>query len=147
MPKEQESLTEKTNDSLINSLNKIVLFIVRILAVLMVFVIFWALADVLMHLYKQALAPYESIFNIENLFSTLGAFLAVLIAIEVFLNILFYLKRDAIHVPLVLATALTAIARKVIVVDYATVPDAHMYATAALILSVGVTYWLVTRKD
>ncbi|MGL1835036.1 phosphate-starvation-inducible PsiE family protein [Rhodocyclaceae bacterium SMB388] len=47
-----------------------------------------------------------------------AAFLAVLIAIEIFANITLYLRDEVIHVKLVIATALMAIARKVIVLDF-----------------------------
>lgn len=143
---EHESLVVNTNDKFVNVLNKFVLFGVRILAFLAVLVIYWTLADVGYHVYRQFLSTYNSIFNIENIFSVLGAILAVLIAIEVFLNIIFYLKKDAVHVPLVLSTALTAIARKVIVLDYSTIESSYLYGTAALILAVGLSYWLVTKK-
>lgn len=143
----QESLVEESRDPLLRVLNKVVVFCVRILAILMVLLIFWALIDVIMHMYSQVVSTVASRFNIEDLFSTLGAFLAVLIAIEIFLNIVFYLKKDAIHVPLVLSTALTAVARKVILLDYNTLSADKIFATAAVIFAVGVSYWLITRKS
>ena len=142
----EEGLIKKTPDKTVNFLNKVVLGIVKILAILMVFVIIWSLADVVAVLYHHLSLPYENLFNTENVITTLGAFLASLIAIEVFLNIIFYLKSDAIHVPLVLATALTAIARKVIILDYTSTSDAHIYATAALVFAVGIIYWLATSR-
>ena len=60
-----------------------------------------------------------------------GTFMAVLIAIEIFINITVYLRDDVIHVKIVLATALMAIARKVIILDLETV-------TAEQIVAIGV---------
>lgn len=141
------SLENFEKDKFISLLSKGVLLTVRILATLMVVVIFWSLLDVGYHLYMElATNTISSIFSVDNIFELLGGFLAVLIAIEVYLNIIFYLKKDSVHVPLVLATALTAVARKVIVLDYQNVAVEHIYATAALILSVGISYWLVTVK-
>jgi len=59
--------------------------------------------------------PPLTILRISNLSDMFGSFLSVLIAIEIFLNITLYLREDVIHVKLVVATALMAIARKVIV--------------------------------
>lgn len=143
----QESLIRESPDPLIRFLNKIVVFCVRVLAILMVLLIVWSVVDVVTHVYEQIAAPPAFSFNEENLISTLGAFLAVLIAIEIFLNIIFYLNKDAIHVPLVLSTALTAVARKVIILDYKISTPDYIYATAAIILAVGLTYWLVTKKS
>jgi uncharacterized membrane protein (DUF373 family) len=141
-----ESPLKEKRDPLLRFLNAIVVYTVKILAILMVVVIVWGLVDVFMHLYDQLVTASRSRFNIENMMTTLGAFLAVLIAIEIFLNILFYLKKDVVHVPLVLSTALTAVARKMIVLDYSVTPPQYIYAIASGIFSVGIIYWLVTKK-
>lgn len=143
----QESLVEENKNPLVRNLNKAVVMAVKVLAVLMVVVVWLALADVVVHMVRELKAPPLGLFNVETLIATLGNFLVVLIAIEIFLNIVFYLKRDAIHVPLVLATALTAAARKVIIVDYTAVDALHIFGIASVIFALGLTYWLVTKKD
>jgi uncharacterized membrane protein (DUF373 family) len=77
---------------------------------------------------------------------TFGAFLAVLIAIEIFINITVYLREDVIHVRLVIATALMAVARKVIVIDFKEISYEYVWATAAVILALGLTYHLIAKK-
>ena len=141
------SLVQNTTDPLIRHLNKCVVWAVKFLAVLMVLVIFLAMIDVVAHLYRQVTASFTSAFSVENLISILGSFLAVLIAIEIFLNIVFYLKRNAIHVPLVLATALTAASRKVIIVDYSLVPPIMIFALASIIFALGIRNWLITKMS
>lgn len=141
-----ESLVKETHDQLIGFLNKVVVLAVKFLAILMVLVILWSLVDVTFHLYRLVTGTIASTFSVENLIVTLGSFLAVLIAIEIFMNIVFYLKQDAIHTPLVLATALTAVARKVIILDYTINPE-YIFGVAAVIFAVGITYWLVTKKS
>lgn len=145
---QEESLTQDSHhhDVLIKHLNKVVVFCVKCLAVLMVVVVVWGVVDVIAHLYFQIRERLESIYEMDNFFSILGTFLAVLIAIEIFKNIVFYLRKDAIHVPLVLATALTAVARKVIIIDYSAIDSMQMLATAAIILAVGITYWLIIKQ-
>lgn len=143
----KESLIEESHDPLIRYLNKAVVFSVKVLAVMMVLIIWIALADVLIHMYRELEDPLKGLFNLDRLLLMLGNFLVVLIAIEIFLNIIFYLKKDAIHVPLVLATALTAIARKVIIFDYAAVSPMYLVGVASVVLSLGITYWLITKKE
>jgi uncharacterized membrane protein (DUF373 family) len=75
-----------------------------------------------------------------------AAFLAVLIAIEIFVNITLYLRDDVIHVKLVIATALMAIARKVIVLDLTTLEPMYLFAIGVIVLALGVTYWLVSAR-
>jgi len=143
---EQESFIAKNTDPLIQVLDKVIVFCIKFLATLMVLVILWGLLGVSIHIYENVLSTPFAIRNIDNLIHLLGSFLAVLIAIEIFLNIVFYLKQDAIHVPLVLGTALTAIARKVIILDYNSITYEYILSTGALILAVGIVYWLITKK-
>lgn len=140
-----ESLVNEERDPLIRYLNKAVVIGVKFLAIFMVIVIWWSLIDVVVHVFQVIFSL--SSFSVEGLISILGDFLVVLIAIEVFLNIIFYLKKDAVHVPLVLATALTAAARKVIILDYSSASYHQIYATAGVIIALGITYWLVTKKS
>ncbi len=70
----------------------------------------------------------------------------MLIAIEIFENIILYLRDDVIHVQLVLATALMAISRKVIVFDFKELRYEFVWATAAVILSLGISYWLISGR-
>ena len=84
--------------------------------------------------------------NINDIFETFGAFMAVLIAIEIFINIRLYLGSDVLPVQLVLATALMAAARKVIVLDIDKITPHHVAALGAVMLPLGITYWLVTKK-
>lgn len=141
-----ESLTEESKDPLIRVLNKAVILSVKVLAILMVFVVWLALADVVIHMVNEFKSPPYGLFNADILLATLGSFLVVLIAVEIFLNIIFYLKEDVIHVPLVLATALTAVARKVIIFDYTSANPVYIFGAAAVILSLGITYWLITKQ-
>jgi uncharacterized membrane protein (DUF373 family) len=147
MVQPQESLVDENKDPLIHNLNRVVVWGVKYLAILMVLVIVWSLVDVSVHIALLVMIGSVTRFSVEHLITILGSFLAVLIAIEVFLNIIFYLKRDAIHVPLVLSTALTAVARKVIILDYNAVSPQYVYGIAAVIFALGLTYWLVTKKE
>jgi len=132
-------------EPLIGVLNAIARIAVRVLAVLMVFVIVWGVLDVIWILYQRLSAQPLYLLSISDILQTFGGFLAVLIAIEIFFNIVLYLRESAIHVKLVLATALMAIARKVIVFDFSDLGSEYVWATAAVILALGVSYWLVSR--
>jgi len=143
----EESVAAGHSDPLINFLHKIIRHAVRALAVLMVLVIIWGIWDVVYVLYKQLLEPPFLLLNISDILATFGAFMAVLIAIEIFLNISLYLRQDVIHVKLVVATALMAIARKVIIFDFKTLESEYVWATGAVVLALGITYFLISRED
>ena len=138
---------EPLDDPLISLLAKSIRYAVRILAVLMVLVIWWGVADVVYVLYERISNHPMYLLNISDIFATFGAFMAVLIAIEIFINITSYLRDNVIHIKIVLATAFMAVARKVIVLDYNEVSSDYVFATAALVLALSVAYWLAVVKN
>ena len=121
------------DDKFIHALKKIISHCVRALAILMLLTIVWGIADVAYVLYTRLSQPPYFLLKISDILATFGAFLAVLIAIEIFENIILYLRHDIIHVKLVVATALMAIARKVIVFDFKELKPEYIWGTAAVI--------------
>jgi uncharacterized membrane protein (DUF373 family) len=85
------------------------------------------------------------LLTISDILSTFGAFIAVMITI--FEDLTIYLRRNVIEVELVMATALMAIARKVIVLDYKELSAEYVWATAGVVLAMSVGYWLVKRQS
>ena len=151
--KEKELLSEPghelandSEDPFMGFLHKIIRTAVKVLAVLMVTVIVWGIGDVIYVLYQRLIEPPFLLLSIGDILATFGAFLAVLIAIEIFINITLYLKTNVIPVRLVVATALMAISRKVIIFDFEKVTPAFVVSTAAVVLALGITYWLITTK-
>ena len=142
-------MTQGPNDEdpLIRILNVAIRLAVRLLAIMMTVVIFLGVVDVGWTLHQKAMAPPRFIFTMSDILATFGAFLAVLIAIEIFVNIVLYLREDVIHVKIVIATALMAIARKVIILDFKEVGSDYILAVAAVVAAMGGTYWLVHRLD
>ncbi|HHD84210.1 MAG TPA: hypothetical protein ENK93_04965 [Campylobacteraceae bacterium] len=139
-------LGESHEDPFVNSLHHVIRIAVKVLAALMVIVIVWGIGDVFYVLFKRLMAPPFLLLSINDILATFGAFLAVLIAIELFINISMYLKTDVIPVRLVVATALMAISRKVIIFDYSELTPAYILATGVVVLALGITYWLITKK-
>ena len=140
-----EELSLEEEDRLMNILHHTIRGAVKVLAVLMVFTILWGVVDVVYILYQQLLAPTFTTFSIRDIVTTFGAFMAVLIAIEIFINITLYIRKDVIHVKLVVATALMAIARKVIIFDFSKITPLYIFGTATVVLALGITYWLIDR--
>jgi len=146
--KDYEGLSVKPGeDRLMNALNKVIRIGIRALAILMTFVIIWGIGDVVWVIYRHVVEPPFMILKMADILETFGAFLAVLIAVEIFLNITLYLRDDIIHVKLVVATALMAIARKVIVFDFSEISYQHVMATGMVVLALGITYWLIAKRE
>jgi uncharacterized membrane protein (DUF373 family) len=138
------------DDKLLCRLQYVIHFAVRVLAILMVFVIVMGVIDVGWMIYQKLRTSPQFILTISDMLATFGAFMAVLIAIEIFVNITIYLREDIIHVKIVMATALMAIARKVIILDIDKVEPQYIYSIASVVLAMSIGYWLVhklSRKE
>jgi uncharacterized membrane protein (DUF373 family) len=142
----QSELGVDEEDQMINVLHRIIRGAVRVLAVLMVVTILWGVVDVIMMLYTQVFRPSFEELLPRDIVVVFGSFLAVLIAIEIFANITLYLRDDVVHVKLVIATALMAIARKVIIFDFAKTAPMYLLATAAVVVALGAVYFLMDRN-
>lgn len=142
-----DELPEEHDDPLIRKLHLVIRYAIKFLAVLMVLVIIWGVLDVIYVLYTKFVSPPILLFDVSDIFVIFGAFMVVLIAVEIFINIRLYLGTNVLPIRLVIATALMAIARKVIILDISTVTAAEMLAIAAIVLALGVTHWLVGKPE
>ena len=83
----------------------------------------------------------------DDLIKVLGDLLTVLIALEVLQNITSYLRRHVVQIELVLVTALTAVARKVIVLPSGAEDKPQLLIGLGIAaLSLAAAYWLVKRS-
>jgi len=140
-----EELPTEHEDNLIAFLHIMIRIAVKLLAILMVLVIFWGVIDVIYVLYKKLITPPFFLLTITDILKTFAAFLTVLIAIEIFQNIVMYLRTDVVPIQLVVATALMAIARKVIIMDFKDLSAMYIFATGVVVLTLGITYYLVGK--
>jgi uncharacterized membrane protein (DUF373 family) len=133
-------------EPLVRVLHAIIRMAVRVLAILMTLVILMGVVDVFWVL-NERLFHTDPIFilDIGDILVTFGAFMAVLIAVEIFVNIVLYLRHDVIHVKLVIATALMAIARKVIILDFAETSAMEALALGVVLVATALAYWIVYR--
>ena len=138
---------DANQEPLVNGLLWIIRLCVRASAVLMTLVIVWSIADIAWVLYQRLMAAPLGLLGVDDILILFGTFMITLIAIEIFLNIILYLRHDVVHVKLVLATALMAVARKVIVLDYKTMSPDYVLATAAVVLALSIGYCLVAHSE
>lgn len=133
-------------DAVVRWSNRMIRHGVRVMSVLMLVIIALAIIDAAFTTFQKLMEPPIYILEVSDLLTVFSAVLVVLIAIEIYTNITLYLTADVIHIKLVVATALMAVARKVITLDDKTLEPEYFMGYAALGLSLGVTYWLIARK-
>ena len=133
------------DESFLKSISKFENVISKILAIILVFVIFIALFDLLKLLtYDLFFTNPKGIFT-APLIKIFGMFLNVMIALELMENITAYLRKHVIQLELVVVTALTAVARKIIIFD--SKADGDLTGLAIAILSLSISYWIVRSQN
>lgn len=82
----------------------------------------------------------------DRLIKLLGDLLNLLIALEVMQNMTAYLRRGVVQIELVLLTAITAVARKLIVMPSVGHEKAQLLISLGLaVLALALAYWLVRQ--
>jgi len=136
---------QQADTSLIGYLNKVVHYTVLVLALLMAFVVLCGVAEIAAELYSIIRNSPRTLLSISGITSTFASFLAVLIAIDIFINISLYVRKHVIAVRLVVATALMAVARKIIVLEFTDINPMQIMAMAALVAVLGFCYYYLSR--
>ena len=90
--------------------------------------------------------PKRFRLEVAEMVSAVGSFLLVLIGLELIETLRIYQKEHSIRVEFVLAVALTAMARKVILLVGKEPPMETMLGVAGIIASLGLAYFLVGRQ-
>jgi uncharacterized membrane protein (DUF373 family) len=112
------------------------------LSLLMVVVIFVAIADLAFFLYRELFTTPYGKFN-TTLFTIFGLFLNVLIALEILENITAYLRKHVFQVELVIVTSLIAVARKIIILDLEKVKGIDIIGLGIAILALSISYLII----
>ena len=87
---------------------------------------------------QEIMVPPRFLIPVQGLLEIFGYFLLVLIGIELMETLKAYVKKDSIHIRVVLEVALIAMARKVIVEEPNSVPSLTLLGIAALILALAL---------
>ena len=115
--------------------------IALVLAVLLILVVVLSTVDLGFLIAREIWKPPRFLIPVQGLLEIFSFFLLILIGVELLETLKAYVKKDVIHVRLVLEVALIAMARKVIILEPNSVPGLTLFGMAALILSLGVAFY------
>jgi uncharacterized membrane protein (DUF373 family) len=122
-------------------LTKVQKFVVLVLAVLLTVVMVLSTIHLGVLIAEAIWEPPRFLIPVEGLLKIFGFFLLVLIGVELLETLKAYVKKDVIHVRVVLEVALIAMARKVIVEEPNSTPSLTLFGIAALILALGAAFY------
>ena len=96
---------------------------------------------------QEVMQPPRFLIPVQGLLQIFGYFLLVLIGVELIETLKAYVRKDAIHVRVVLEVALIAMARKVIIEEPSEVPGLTLFGIAALILALGLASYFERQTN
>lgn len=114
---------------------------VYIMVLLLIIVVLLSSAHLGLLIVQEIWKPPRYFIPVQGLLEIFGYFLLVLIGVELLETLKAYVKRDTIHVRVVIEVALIAMARKVIIEEPNNVSSLTLFGIASLILALGVAFY------
>jgi uncharacterized membrane protein (DUF373 family) len=122
--------------------------IILVLVVLMALVLLLSTVELAWVIIKDIITPPILILEIDELLEIFGLFMLVLIGIELLDTIAkTYMAESVDHAQIVMAVAIIAIARKVIILDVKDLSGLALVGIAAIILALSIGYFLIKKKE
>jgi len=121
--------------------------IIFTLLIMMSLVVLLATIELGWIIIKDIITPPIFLLEINELFEIFGLFMLVLISIELLETIAkTYTNQSANHAKIVMAVAIIAISRKIIILDVENYSGQSLLGIAAIILALSIGYYLIQRK-
>ena len=115
--------------------------IALVLGVLLIVVVALSTVDLGFLIAQDIWKPPRFLIPVQGLLEIFSFFLVILIGVELLETLKAYVKKDVIHVRLVLEVALIAMARKVIILEPDSVTALTLFGMAAIISALGVAFY------
>ncbi len=128
-------------------LDKVRKYIAIALLGLMAIIVVSATLEVAYVIAINMFEPPGFFIGVQDLFGVFGLFLMVLIGLELMTSIQMYLDHNSIHAELMLLVAITAITRKIVILDARQIDPMIMFGIGAVIIALALGYYLVRRSS
>lgn len=112
---------------------------------MMMIAIFASCVELVFVLVGELFKPPFMRLDVDEMIQVFGFFLMVLIGLELLETIRAYLEEGRVHAEVVFLVAIVAVSRKVIILDYKKVHIELLFGMSALIVALGIGYFLVRR--
>lgn len=143
----RQLFTQLKNDIFLKRLHQFEGTISKILSLGMIVVIMAMVIDLGIVIGRSILTTSPGDFLGQPVIDIFGFFLSVLIALEILENITGYIRSHVVQVELVIATALTAVGRKIIILDLNQISGTTLIGLAIAIFSLAISYWIVRQTN
>ncbi len=121
-------------------------YIAIALLVLMGIVVIAAIAELAYEIVMGLIQPPGFFLGVSELLETFGLFLMVLIGLELMTSIHMYLSDHTIHAEMMFLVAMTAVTRKIVILETGTSEPLFLFGLGFLILALSGGYFLIRKK-
>ena len=121
-------------------------YIATALLVLMGIVLLAAVAELAYEIVTGLIQPPGFFLDVTELIDTFGLFLMVLIGLELMATMHMYLSDHTIHAEMMLLVALTAVTRKVVILDTVKTGPLLVFGVGFLIFALSGSFYLIRKK-
>ena len=126
-------------------------FVILVLLALMAIVIAFSLYELAVLIITEIFNPRDeltnSLFEERNILEVLSFIMLVVISLELFETVKFYLDRHVISADFIILVALTAVARKVIIMDYNHYEPLMVIGMGVIIIALSLGYYFIKKAD
>ncbi len=127
-------------------LEKFERIVTHALLVMMAGVVVLSTIELAWLLSKDVLSPPLFLLGHDELLELFGQFLLVLIGIELMHTMKIYIEHRLIYLEAMLTVALTAVTRKIVVLDTNELPEGTLLGIATMVFALTLGYYLVRRS-
>ncbi|CAK0763421.1 membrane hypothetical protein [Gammaproteobacteria bacterium] len=120
--------------------------ITRTLLIMMAGVVLLATIELAWLLGKDLLSPPIFLLGIDKLLDVFAQFLLILIGIELLHTMKIYIEEHALHHEAMLIVALTAVTRKIVVLNTKESSEGTLLGIAAIVFALTLGYYLMQRS-
>jgi len=113
------------------------------LLVLMGIVVVSGVLEVAYVVITDLFQPPGFFLGVNDLFDVFGLFLMVLIGLELMTSIHMYLDNHTVHAEMMFLVALTAVARKIVILDAKAIDPMIVFAVGFLVITLSGGYYLI----
>lgn len=115
------------------------------LLALMAIIVISASLEVAYEIATNIFSPPGFFIGVRDLFELFGLFLMVLIGLELMASIRMYLEDNRIHAETMLLVAITAITRKIVILDASKMEPMILFGIAAIVVALTSGYFFMRR--
>ncbi len=122
-------------------------YIAIALLVLMGIVVVSATVEVAYEVVTGLIDPPGFFLGVSELFDVFGLFLMVLIGLELMTSIHMYLDDHKIHAEMMFLVALTAVTRKIVILDAGKTEPMVAFGIGFLVITLAAGYYLIKKRN